>query len=127
MSVKAKSMHFTLSNKVGQLSRITDALKKAKVNILHIGAWSEGGKAFFNLVTNSNAKARGALRKLGARPSESDVLVVNLQHKVGSLDRVAKRLAKAKININCMSATTSGKRAAVLLHTNNNSKAQRLV
>ncbi|MFZ5802050.1 MAG: hypothetical protein ACOY3K_02910 [Candidatus Omnitrophota bacterium] len=127
MAQKAKELYFTMPNKVGQLSRITDLLKRARVNILHIAAWSEGSKACFQMVTSHNAKARKALRGVAAGMKESEVLVLNLGHKVGALDRVAKKLARAGVNIACLAATTRGKRASVLVRTNKNAKAARLV
>ena len=127
MAKKTKELRFSAPNRVGVLNKITEALRQAKVNIQHVAAWSEGSKAYFNLVTNNNARARRALSKVGVRSGEGEVLVLNLRNKVGSLGRVAKRLAKAKVNISCLSATTSGKRASVLINTSNNRKASRLV
>jgi hypothetical protein len=116
-----------MPNRVGALSRVTEALKKARVNILHVAAWSEGGKAHFHLVTSKNAAARRALSRLGVRSREGDVVVVNLRNKVGVLDRVAHRLAKGGVNISCLSATTGGKSVAVILNTRQNRKALRVL
>lgn len=127
MAKKAKEIRFSTSNRVGMLDKVTQALKQARVNIQHVAAWSEGSKAYFSLVTNNNSRASRALRRLGVRPRQGEVLVLNLQNKVGSLGRVARRLAKAKVNISCLTATTSGNRASVLINTSNNRKAQRVV
>lgn len=127
MAKSVKEVMFSTSNRVGMLEKVTQALKKARVNIQHICAWGEGGKAHFSLVTNSNARARRALSRLGIRSSEKEGLLLNLKNKIGSLERIAKRLAKAKINISCLSATTAGSRASVLFHTSNNRKAKRVV
>lgn len=127
MAKAAKEITFATGNRVGVLDKVAQALQKARVNIQHICAWSEGSKAHFALVTNSNARARKALSKLGIRSGEKDVLLLSLQNKVGSLGRVARRLAKANVNISCITATTAGKRASVLLTTSNNRKARRVV
>ena len=127
MAKAVKEIMFSTTNRVGLLEKVTDALKKARVNIQHICAWGEGSKAYFSVVTNSNAKARKALGKLGIHSRESEGLLLSLKNKVGSLERVARRLAKAKINIQCLTATTAGSRASVLFHTSNNRKARRVV
>lgn len=127
MAKSVREISFTAPNRVGVLANVTKALKQARVNIQHVAAWSEGGKAHFQLATNQNARARRALSKLGIRSSEKRTLVLNLRNKVGSLERIARRLAKAKVNISCLMATTSGKRAAVVFNTSNNSKAGRVV
>ena len=127
MAKKVKELQFQVRDRVGVLATVTAALQAAKVNILHIAGWSEGGKGFFSVVTNNNAKARQTLRKLGISSKESEGIVLSLRNKVGALARAARRLAKAKVNITCLSATTSGKRASILMHTKNNAKAARII
>ncbi|MGH7197556.1 MAG: hypothetical protein ACREH5_02290 [Candidatus Omnitrophota bacterium] len=127
MAKKMKELQFSTPNRVGVLAKVTDALQKARVNILEVWACGEGSKACFGIVTNRNAAAKQALRKLGIKTSEKEVLIANLPNKVGALAKFSKKLAKAKVNITCLSATTNGKRASVLFGTNKNSKAQRLV
>ncbi len=126
MAKKVKELHFSVPNKVGTLYKITQALKKARVNILHAWACGEGATGHFGLITSSNSKAKRALKKLGIRTSEKDILVVSMANKVGALDRVAARLAKAKVNITCVSATSGGGRVSVLINTRNNAKAARV-
>lgn len=126
MAKKVKELQFSVPNKVGTLHKITQTLKKAGVNILHAWACGEGSTGHFGLVTSSNAKAKQALNKLGIRTFEKEILVVSLTNKVGALDRVAAKLAKAKVNITCISATSGGGRVSVLINTRNNSKAARI-
>src|SRR3989338_548956 len=127
MAKKVKELRFSVPNKVGTLHKITQALKNAKVNILHAWACGEGSTGHFGLITHNNAKAKRALKKLRIQSSEKDVLVVSLANKVGALDRVAARLAKAKVNITCVSATSGGGRVSVLISTPNTAKAARIV
>jgi len=126
MAKAMKELRFTVKNKVGALAEITKAFKDAKVNILHIAAWAEGGKGFFNVVTDHHAAAKKALKKIGISAIDKEVLVVNLQNRVGSLDRVARKLAKGKVDITGLSATSGGKRVSVLLATKNNAKAKKI-
>ncbi len=127
MAKRVKEIYFTAPNKVGVLAKVTQTLKAARVNIIHAVAWTEGAKGHFDMVTNNNAKAKKALAKIGIRAGDCDAVVLTLRNKVGSLDRAAKRLAKAKVNISCISATGAGPRTSVVLHTTNNAKAARLV
>lgn len=126
MAKRVKELRFSVNNKVGVLAKVTAALKAARVNMIHATAWVEGSKGYFTIVTNNNAKAKKALSKIGIRAGEGDVVVLTLKNKVGALERAARRLAKAKVNIMCLSATTGGSRTSVLIHTKNNSKAARV-
>lgn len=127
MTKAVKEILFSVPNKVGTLAKITGVLKDARVNILHLWACGEGTKGHFGLVASSNARAVRALRKLGLKTTERDVLVVSLANKPGALDRVARKLAKGKVNVTCVSATSGGSRTSVVINTRSNAKARRLV
>ena len=127
MAKKLKELQFETSNKVGVLCDVTCVLKEAGVNILHAWACGEGTKGHFGLVTSNNTKAKKALKRLDISTKEKDVLAVTLSHKVGSLERIAHKLAKGGISLTCLSATSTGNRVTVLFNTKNNNKAQRLV
>lgn len=127
MAKIVKELHFTTSNRVGVLSKVTNALKKARVNLVHAWACGEGGRGYFGLVTNSNARAKKALAKLGYRATEKESLIVTLPNKPGALARVADRLARARLSVTCVSATSAGNRVSVLINTTNNKKARRVI
>ena len=128
MAKKLKELQFTVPNRVGMLARVTGALKKANVNILHAWACGEGAKGSFGLVTNNNARAKAALKKIGARQiREKEVLGVTLRNKVGALDRIALKLAKAGVNIDCVMATSGGGSVAVVLGAKQSARAARVI
>ena len=127
MAKALKELHFSTPNRVGVLNKVTGALSRANVNILHAWACGEGATGYFGLVTNNNSKAKKALKGLGISAKEKEVLMITLANKKGALARVAARLAKAKVNLTCLSATTGGSRVAVLFSTKSNSKAKGLV
>ena len=127
MAKRVKELVFTTPNRVGMLNQVAQALKSAKVNILHASACGEGPKGYFRLVTSNNARAARALKKIGIRSKQEDTVVLTLSNKPGALAQKAKRLAKAKINVTGVSATSAGRRVSVVLWTNNNAKACRLI
>ena len=127
MAKSLKELHFSTPNRVGVLSKVTNALSKANVNILHAWACGEGATGYFGLVTSNNARAKKALKGLRISTKEKEVLAITLPNKKGALARVANKLAKAKVNLTCLSATSGGNRVAVLFNTKNNSKAKKLV
>ncbi len=127
MAKKVNQIQFSTRDRVGVLAVITAAMRVSKINILHLAAWSDSGKGFFNMVTNNNSKAKQILRKLGISSKEGEGILINLQNKVGTLEKVTRKLAKANISITCLSATSGGSRTSVLLHTKNNAKALRII
>jgi hypothetical protein len=127
MAEMTKELQFSSSNKVGKLADIAEALQKGGVNIMHIWACGEGPNACFGVVTNKNAKAKEILKKMKIQVKEKGVIVSKMQNKIGSLAKAARKLANAHINITALAATTSGDRASVLMMTNKNDKAKKLV
>lgn len=127
MARKVKELHFAVPNKIGTLQKVTSVLKKADVNILHAWACGEGATGYFGLVTSNNGKAKLALRKIGIKPTEKEALVVSLSNRVGALDRVAAKLAKAHVNVTSLSATSAGGRVSVLLNTRSNARTSRII
>lgn len=127
MAKRVKELQFSTPNKVGVLSKVSRVLKDAGVNILHIWGCGEGATGHFGIVTSNNTKAKKALKSLKIHTAEKEILAVNLPNKKGVLANVADKLAKAKVNITCLSATTGGSRVTVIFNTKNNKKAQRLV
>ena len=125
---RAREISFTMPNRVGLLSEVTTAIAKAKVNITAICAYGMENNAFFMLTTNSNAKAKKALANLGVGMEEKDVVEVELPNKPGELQKVAKKIADADIDIEYMYATAGvGKTATCVFKTADDLKAIKVI
>lgn len=127
-AIKAKLLSFDMKDRPGLLSEVTTALAGAKVNITAICAYALDDTAYFDMTTDSNAKAKKALSALKLKVDEEDVIAVEMANKVGELQKVAKGLVEGGININYMYATTStGRTSTAIFSTSDNSKALRLI
>ena len=125
---KVKEISFTVSNKVGLLSEVTAAIAAAKVNIAAICAYAMESSATFMMITDGNAKAKKALAPLGAAIDEKEVVEVEVPNKPGELQKVAKKIADAGINIEYMYATVgAGKTAACVFKTADNKQAMKVI
>jgi hypothetical protein len=121
---KVKEISFSMPDKVGLLSEVTTAIAGAKVNITAICAYAMDNDAYFMLTTDSNAKAKKALAPLGVTIEEGDVVEIEVPNKAGELQRVAKRLADAGIDVEYMYATAApGKTATCVFKTADDKKA----
>ncbi len=125
---KVKQLSFIMPNKVGLLSEIGTALAGAKVNITAICAYGMENKAYFMLVTESNAKAKKALGPLKVKIEEEDVITVEMPNKVGELQKVAEKIADAGIDIYYMYGTVgTGKSSICVFKTANDNKAIKVI
>ncbi len=111
----AKQISLIMPNRQGLLSEITTSLANAKVNISAICAYEMENSAYFLLLTSSNAKAKKALAPLGVEVKEDNVVSVEMPNKAGELQKAAKRIADAGVNINYMYGTASGAKASICI------------
>ena len=125
---RVKQLGFGMPDRPGLLSDVTTALAAEKVNIGSICAYGMEGKAFFMLITDGNAKAKKALAKLGAKVEEEDVFAVEMANRAGELQKIAKKIADAGININYIYGTTAtGKTATCIFSSSDNKKALKVL
>lgn len=121
---KLKQLSFSLPNKVGLLAQVASAISQAKVNIEAICAYEMDDKGFFMLVTDNNAKAKNVLTKMGANVEVEDVLLVNVPNKVGQLEKLAKKIAEAGIDIYyAYGSPGAGKTTCLVFKTANDGRA----
>ena len=110
---KVKQLSFMMPDRAGLLSEITTALSAAKVNITAICAYGMQGEANFMFTADNLAKAKKAVAKLGvAGLNENDVFTVEMPNKPRELQKAAKKITDAGINIFYMYGTASAGRAA---------------
>ena len=125
---KVKEISFTVPNRVGLLSEVTTAVAKAKVNMTSICAYAMENSAYFMLTVDSNAKAKKALAPLGVAIEEKDVVEVEMPNKPGELQKVAKKIADAGVNIEYMYGTAGkGKTPTCVFKTADDMKAIKVI
>ena len=117
---------------VGLTAKVAAAVAGENVNILAATGYSASGlweKATFTLVVDDYARAEQALLGIGANEiHESTVLLVETPNRVGALERIAKLIAGAGINIFYFYATTSsGDTATTVMKTADDARAIRVL
>ena len=125
---KVKQLQLMMSDQPGRLSEITAALAGAKVNISNICAYGMQQEATFMLTVDSNAKAKKALAPLGVEVKEYDVIIVEMPNKPGELQKVARKLGDAWINIIYMYGTSADARSGnCIFATSDDAQAIKLI
>jgi len=124
---KVKEISFTMPNKVGLLLEVTTAIAGAKVNINAICAYAMENSAYFMLTTSSNAKAKKVLAPFGVGIEEKDMVEVELSNKPGELQKIAKRIADAGIDIEYTYATGGGSKETCIFKTADDSKTIKVI
>lgn len=94
-----KEFKVFVADRPGELARVTEALSGAAVNIRAIASESKHDASFLRVVTSDVQTTEKALSTAGLKFELSDILTMDLLDRPGELAKVAKRLARAGINV----------------------------
>ena len=113
------------SNGVGILAEVASKIAKEAINIEGISAYVIDDKAYFRLVVSDVEGAKSALSDF--RIEESEVVVVELENRVGAAGEIVLKLKEANINLSyaygSACASIGESRSFFVFSSNNNQKA----
>jgi hypothetical protein len=106
-----KDLTITLEDRPGRLADLGEATGGAGINIEGLCATTGGDGAEVHVLVDDPAAAREALSAAGINvESESDVLVIDVEDRPGTLGEVARPIADAGVNITVAYSTFGGVR-----------------
>lgn len=94
-----KEFKIFIKHKPGELARVTETLASRAVNIKAIASEAKQEDALLRVVTSDVNTTIKALDESGTKYAQNDIMTVSLIDRPGELAKVAKKLGKAKINI----------------------------
>ena len=104
-----KDLTITLEDRPGRLAELGEATGKAGINIEGMCATSGGGRAEVHVLVDDAAAAREALGSAGIEvEAESDVLVIDVEDRPGTMGEVARKVAEAGVNVGLAYSTFGG-------------------
>ncbi|MEI6232521.1 MAG: ACT domain-containing protein [Planctomycetota bacterium] len=118
-----KQLSIFLENKPGVLGTFCEELSANEINIFGLSVSDTVDHAVVRVLCDDSKKAITVLGDAGMLVVETDVLVLDLPDKPGILGAVAKKLAKAKINIEYAYGTTDAKGGKLVLRVSDAKKA----
>ena len=120
----AKQLTVFIENRTGRLSEVLGVLKAAKVNILSLSLADTTEFGLLRLIVDNPAKGKEELTENGFSSLLSDVLVIEIPHKAGSLQSFLNLADKAGVNIEYMyGLSMSGQEASIVVKISDLAKA----
>ena len=98
----AKQLTVFIENRSGRLSEVLDVLKVNNVNILSLSLADTTEFGLLRLIVDNAALGKEKLSENGFSSLLSDVSIIKIPHKVGSLQELLKALDENGINIEYM-------------------------
>jgi hypothetical protein len=128
MSNTIKQISLFAENKPGRLSKVAEALSKAKVNIRAFTIAEAGDFGVIRMVVDDPDKAYKTLQSQGFAVSETDVIGVEMKDVPGGLHEIADVLGRNNVNIDYAYAfVTSTRLALLILRVDNIPQAQKVL
>ncbi|MDR2398717.1 MAG: ACT domain-containing protein [Spirochaetaceae bacterium] len=127
--MQLKQISVFLENNAGRLGEVTAVLAKAQVNIRAISIADTADFGILRLIVDNTPAAIEALRSGGFTIRETDVAAVEIQDSPGSLAKVMELFQQAKVNIEYLYASLTGKagKAVVIFKLEDHEKGLRMV
>jgi hypothetical protein len=126
-ATKSKQIVFTLPSKIGLLAEVSALITAANINIEAICAYEMGEQGFFMLVTDNHLKARKIVTHMGAEVKAEEILTVEVSNRIGELQKVAKRISDAQIDISYIYGSPVKGKMTLVLKTQNDKKALKIL
>ncbi|MBQ7339957.1 MAG: amino acid-binding protein [Clostridia bacterium] len=124
----AKQLSVFIENRKGRLGEVLSVLKKNEVNILSLSLADTTEYGLLRLIVNNPEKGKEKLSAEGFSTMLTKVLVIKIEHKVGSLQMLLDTLSKNDINIEYMyGLSTEGTNAFVVLKASNPELAEKIL
>ena len=125
----APQLALFLDNKPGTLARVCDALSAAKINIYAVSTSDTVDHSVVRMIVSDPRKALLLFEEHGTLVVETDVLVIEGDNKPGSLSRISRKLADAKINIEYAYCATppNARKGLLVLRVSDTKKALKVL
>ena len=124
----AKQLTVFIENRTGRLSEVLGVLKNNGVNILSLSLADTTEFGLLRLIVDDPAKGKEKLNENGFSSLLSDVSIIKISHKVGSLQELLKAIDDGGVNIEYMyGLSIESSMAHIVLKTSNTEKVEKIL
>lgn len=124
----AKQLSVFIENRQGRLGDVLNVLKENNINILSLSLADTSEYGLLRLIVSDSEKAKTALSKNGFSTMLTDVFVVKIGHKSGSLSNLVNTLSVGDIGVEYMyGLSTAGSDAYIVLKLSDAKKADEIL
>ena len=124
----AKQLTVFIENRSGRLSEVLNVLKENNVNILSLSLADTTEFGLLRLIVNNSAKGKEKLTENGFSSLLSDVSIIQIAHKVGSLQELLSIIDANGVNIEYMyGLSIESSKAYVVLKASNTEKLEKIL
>jgi len=119
----------SVSDKVGTLAEVTSVVSSSGINLIALCAYAVKDMVAIMFVTEDNNAAKKLLEEKGISVIEEEVIMLTLENKPRSLQRVTDKIAEAGIDLKLMygSVDKESEVSPIVLISDNNLDVMMLI
>ena len=124
-----KQLMICVSNKVGTLAEVTSVIAASGINLVAICAYALADIVAIMFVTEDNNEAKKQLEQRNLNVVEEEVILLTIENKPGTLQRVTEKVAEAGIDLTLIygSVEKEGKYSRIVLISRDNLEAMMII
>lgn len=124
----AKQLTVFIENRSGRLSEVLGVLRDAEVNILSLSLADTTEFGLLRLIVDNAASGKEVLTQRGFSSLLSDVLIIEIPHKAGSLQKFLASVDEGGVNIEYMyGLSIESKDAYIVIKVSDNEKIEKIL
>ena len=105
-----------MPDRTGELARVINTLREAKVELCGTWAWGEGnGKAKAILIGKDHKQTEEHLKKVGVKYTVKEACLCEGNDQLGVFQEILQKVAKAGVNLHAANAVGTGGRFCTAL------------
>ena len=126
--MKSKQLSVFIENRTGRLGEVLSVLKDNGINILSLSLADTTEFGLLRLIVSDAELGKKKLAESGFSTMTTDVLVVKIDNKAGSLEKLVKVLCENSINVEYMyGLTEKAESASIVLKASDSEKAEKVL
>ena len=124
-----KQLMICVSNKVGTLAEVTSVIAASGINLVAMCAYALADMVAIMFVTEDNNEAKKQLEQRNLNVVEEEVILLTIENKPGTLQRVTEKVAEAGIDLTLIygSVEKEGKYSRIVLISRDNLEAMMII
>jgi len=124
----AKQLTVFIENRSGRLSEVLGVLRDAEINILSLSLADTTEFGLLRLIVDNAASGKEVLTQRGFSSLLSDVLIIEIPHKAGSLQKFLASVDEGGVNIEYMyGLSIESKDAYIVIKVSDNEKIEKIL
>ncbi len=124
----SKQISVFIENREGRLGEVLGVLKDSNVDIQSLSLADTSDYGLLRIIVDKPEEGSKALKEKGFSAMVSDVLILEIKHEVGSLQKLMEKIANAGVNIEYMyGLSLHGETASIIIKTSNPQKVEEII